>query len=142
MHFGNRFSYFFSKLMAGRCGFDALSSFLLRCSLTPLLLSVLLQRAAGGYVSTALYILGMVLFVWAVWRAFSRSLSRRSAENQHFVQSSFYTGLSGAAVRFSQRKDYRFYRCPGCKRWLRVPRGRGTLEIRCPGCGSRFRKKT
>jgi len=143
MHYNhNGFSRFLARITAGRNGFDQLSSFLVSCSMLPMLLSLLLQRVAKGYVSTVLYLAGMTLFLWGVWRAFSKKLSRRRAENTHFVQSKLYGELQGSATRFAQRKTHRFYRCPGCKRWLRVPRGRGTIEIRCPGCGSRFRKKT
>ena len=142
MGLGNKFGRMMAALFAGRCGFDVLSRFLLRCSLLPLLLSVLLSAFRLNHLSLALYFAGMVLFIWSVWRAFSRNLSRRAAENAHFQNTRFYGTLSGAATRFSQRKDYRFFRCPGCKRWLRGPRGRGKVEIRCPTCGSRFREIT
>lgn len=142
MGFRNSFQRMLAAIFAGRCGFDVLSRFLLRCSLLPLLLSLLFYAFHQNSLSLACYFAGMVLFIWSVWRAFSHNLSRRAAENAYFQSSRFYTGLSGAAIRFSQRRDYRFFRCPGCRRWLRVPRGRGRVEIRCPSCGSRFRGST
>ena len=121
---------------------DELSRFLLTAAFLPLLVSLFTRKLAGGYVSFALFITAMLLILWSVWRIFSSDTAARANENRHFTSGSFYTSLRDWAVRFSQRKEYRFFRCPGCGRWLRVPRGRGTLEIRCPGCGSVFRKKT
>ncbi len=121
---------------------DELSRFLLVVSLLPLMVSLFTRKAAGGYVSFVLFLVAMLLILWSVWRMFSSNITARANENRHFVQGRFYTSLREWAVRFSQRKEYCFFRCPGCGRWLRVPRGRGNVEIRCPGCGSVFRKKT
>lgn len=121
--------------------FDTLSRFLIVGSLIPLTVSLILRRSFR-YLSLAFYMLAMICFVWAVWRAYSSKKYQRAKENAHFVSGRFYKGLRNWRVRFSQRKDYRFFRCPGCRRWLRVPRGRGKLQISCPGCGSRFTKKT
>ena len=45
-------------------------------------------------------------------------------------------------MRFKQRKDYHYYRCPKCGQQLRVPRGRGKISITCPKCGNQFIKKS
>ena len=130
------------RMTAGRNGFDELSRFLLGASLLPLLVCPFTRKLADGYVSLFCFLAAMLLILWGVWRAFSKDRTARARENAHFTSGSLYRELSGAAIRFSQRKEYRFYRCPGCGRWLRVPRGRGKIEIRCPGCGSRFRRDT
>lgn len=41
-----------------------------------------------------------------------------------------------------QRKIYAYYKCPSCGQRLRVPKGRGKIEIRCPRCSTTFVKKT
>ena len=41
-----------------------------------------------------------------------------------------------------QKKIYRFYKCKQCKQKIRVPRGRGKIEITCPKCQNHFIKKT
>ena len=32
--------------------------------------------------------------------------------------------------------------CPSCRAWLRVPRGKGKLNITCRQCGERFTRNT
>ena len=53
----------------------------------------------------------------------------------------------GGAQRFPQnghqwdnRRLYHYYRCPQCRQKLRVPRGRGRIQISCPRCGTQFIK--
>ena len=138
----DRFSYLFSRMFIGRCGFDELSRFLMAAVPFPLILSMILRKTAGGYFSMFLFAISMVLFIWSVWRAFSSQLYNRKSENEHFTSSSLYRSLSGSLVRLSQLRDYRFFLCPNCKRWLRVPRGKGMIQISCPGCGTKFIKKT
>ena len=36
----------------------------------------------------------------------------------------------------------RYFRCPNCKQKVRVPKGKGTIEIRCPKCNTKFIKRT
>lgn len=138
----NRLSYLLSRIFVGRCGFDDLSLFLMRAVPLPFLLSVVLRKAAGGYFSMFFFSVSMVLFLWSLWRAFSTSLYSRKCENEHFLSSPVHQSVNGAMTRLSQSKHYRFFRCPGCRQWLRVPRGKGRIQIHCPHCGNSFINKT
>ena len=44
--------------------------------------------------------------------------------------------------QWANRKLYHYYRCPQCRQKLRVPRGRGRIQISCPRCGTQFIKKS
>ena len=44
--------------------------------------------------------------------------------------------------QWANRKVYHYYRCPQCRQKLRVPRGRGRIQISCPRCGTQFIKKS
>ncbi|MBP0986506.1 MAG: hypothetical protein IKX09_04875 [Oscillospiraceae bacterium] len=138
----DRISYLFSRIFIGRCGFDGLSRFLMASVPLPLLLSMLLRKAAGGYISMFLFAVAMVLFVWSVWRAFSSQLYNRKCENDHFISSSMYRSVSDTVTRLSQIREYRFFRCRTCRTWLRVPRGKGKIRIDCPKCGTSFIAKS
>ena len=43
-----------------------------------------------------------------------------------------------------KRKDktHKYYKCPTCKQVVRVPKGRGKIEINCPKCHTKFIKRT
>lgn len=98
-----------------------------------------------------LSILGTALLAYGVFRMFSRNVSARSKENQKFlvfwnkVKGIWYKikdWFSGKKRRFADRKIHCYFSCPKCKRKLRVPKGKGKIEISCPICGTKFIKKT
>ena len=98
-----------------------------------------------------LSILGTALLAYGVFRMFSRNVSARSKENQKFlvfwnkVKGIWYKikdWFSGKKRRFADRKTHCYFSCPKCKRKLRVPKGKGKIEISCPICGTKFIKKT
>ena len=66
------------------------------------------------------------------------------AENQKYLKmtAGIRRRLASWKSQLAQRKIYHIYRCPGCKQKIRVPRGRGKIEIRCPKCNTRFVKKS
>ena len=127
--------------MAGRYGTDRLNRALNIAALVLLVLSLFLGR---GGVGSLLWALALACLLWGAVRTFSRNFSRRQREN------AAYLGLTqnarerfrGARDRFQQRKEYRFFRCPSCRTWLRVPRGKGKLNITCRQCGERFTRST
>ncbi len=48
----------------------------------------------------------------------------------------------GRVDKKEQAQLFRFFKCPACSQRIRVPRGKGKVEITCPKCGNRFIKKT
>lgn len=90
------------------------------------------------------YLLALIVLIYSYFRMFSRNIAKRYAENQKYLA---YT----AKVRqlffkkkneLQQRKTHHIYKCPQCKQKIRVPRGRGKIEIRCPKCNTRFVKNS
>ena len=51
-------------------------------------------------------------------------------------------GFAEYRQRRRLRRDYKFFRCPSCRNRLRLPRGKGRIQITCPRCGHRFGGKT
>ena len=74
----------------------------------------------------------------------SSDLYKRREENAKYLQrrTRFLSRFRGVKERWSQRKDYCFFKCPSCKSRLRVPRGKGKIRIVCRKCGTAFEKKT
>ncbi len=123
----------FRNFMAGRYGNDQLGLALL---LLYLVMSLLLP---GG----RLRWLALIPFFFFWYRFLSRDLLRRSAENQAFLQwcEPFRQLLSRKRAQHADR-THRYYTCPGCRQTLRVPRGRGKIQITCPKCGRTITKRT
>ena len=127
----------FRQFMAGRYGTDALNQFLSILAVALLLVSLLTRLGLFTW-------LGLAALISCYSRTFSRNISRRTEENYRFC--SFQERLAGkwkgVKRRWADRNTYRYYRCPKCRQMLRVPKGRGRIEISCPRCGTQFIKKS
>ena len=139
-----RLAQMFARFMAGRYGADQLARFLSCVSLVCITLSLLTRRVAGGKLSSLLLSLCMGLLLWSYVRMFSRNYTRRRRENEFYLDKKYRltSWLKLHRECFRQRRDYAFYRCPGCRQLVRVPRGKGKLRITCRRCGYSFEKKT
>ena len=128
-----------NNLFSGRHGMDELSKVLFWCGL----LLVGLSFVPLGFLSTLFYILGLVSLVFSFFRAFSRQHARREAENNYFLayRVKFARECIARKERFKQRKDFVFFKCPGCGTVIRVPRGKGKIHITCR-CGYQLYRKT
>lgn len=129
------------RFMQGRYGADTLSKFLLICGLVVVLLSSFSSRDS---IRMFFYILGWALIIYCYYRMFSRNTTKRYAENQAFLART-YKGrcyFQKQKELMKQRKLYHIYTCPGCKQKIRIPRGKGKIEVRCPKCGETFVKKS
>ena len=40
-------------------------------------------------------------------------------------------------LKCEQRKEYKIFQCKSCGRKIRVPRGKGKIEVTCPVCGNK-----
>ena len=131
----------FLRFMQGRYGVDQFSKGLLIAGLVVVLLS---SFFAGGRAGSLFYLLGWILIIYCYFRIFSKNITKRYAENQKYLaktyklRSFFYKQKE----LMKQRKVYHIYKCPSCKQKIRIPRGKGKIEVRCPKCGTTFIKKS
>ena len=132
-----------TRFMYGRYGNDELNRFLVFV----LFILVIVQLFVRPYIPRlVLWILCLVLVGIAYWRMFSRRTDKRWAENVRYLNLknrlvSLFKGQRGAGHSNkggSDRLHYKHFTCPGCGQRVRVPRGKGKIEIRCPKCGSVF----
>ena len=123
--------------MIGRYGPDGLGQFLNKAALVCILLSIFFR---GGLFQLAFY----GLFGWALFRMLSRNTAKRAQENAVYyaLRQKFLAEVRQKRSEWSQRKTYRFFRCPQCGQKLRVPTGRGRISITCPKCHNEFVKKS
>lgn len=123
--------------MIGRYGPDQLNmALIIICLITGLL---------GTFLNLlVLTIIGDVILIYALFRMLSKNIHARRRENDKFIKIwwPIRTKITNKANQFKARKNYRFFKCPECKKTLRVPKGKGKIQITCPKCGERFIKKS
>ena len=125
------------QFMIGRYGTDGLNQFLSIASLVLLLIAIISRVSLFTY-------LGAALLIFCYYRTFSRNISKRTEENYKFytLKDRVDNKFKGWKEQWANRKVYHYYRCPQCRQKLRVPRGRGRIQISCPRCGPQFIKKS
>ena len=123
--------------MVGRYGPDQLSFALFA-------VSVVLGILSKIWILSPLILVSYGLLIYALFRFLSRNITKRRAENDRFLRfwGPFKNKCKRKAAQFKDRKYFKFFRCPACKNTLRVPKGKGKIQITCPKCGERFIKKT
>lgn len=132
------------RFMYGRYGSDEFSRFLLQCTLVTCILSVILSLFGLRSLSSICYWISIILIIYSYTRMFSRNIQKRYDENQKFLfkKMAFMKKFNSEKSIMKQRKEYHFYRCPSCNQRIRIPRGKGRIEIRCPKCSTTFIKKS
>ena len=115
----------FARFMYGRYGPDQLNNALL-------ILGVALAVVGMLFSLPVLTVLSYLPLGYCLYRMFSRNVNRRRLENQKYMQQ----------LNRLRDRNSRYYSCPRCHKTVRVPRGRGKINIHCPKCGNQFVKKT
>ena len=128
------------RFMTGRNGADNLSRAVSVVVIVLLVVSLLFH----GDAARALWILAVLGMVYVYFRMFSRNVYKRRDENAKYLRATagVRTYFRGLRERWSQRRDYKFFRCPSCHTLLRVPKGKGKIKVVCRKCGNSFIKKT
>ena len=128
---------FLRNFMAGRYGPDHLNTALIITSIAISLISRFVHLTVLVYIS-------YIFLLLVVLRMLSRNIPKRRAENDKFLR--YWWPIKQKIKRFfeklKKRKTHKLFKCPSCKNTLRVPRGKGKLQVTCPKCGERFIKKT
>ena len=122
--------------MQGRYGADQFSRFLLGACLVLLLLNMFTGLPL-------IYLMALALLVYSYFRMFSRNIYKRSEENRKYMEKTdgIRRSFDRMRRRAAQSKDYHIYKCPSCGQKIRIPRGKGKIEITCPNCRNKFQKR-
>ncbi|MDO4333533.1 MAG: hypothetical protein Q4C58_12730 [Eubacteriales bacterium] len=124
------------RFMQGRYGVDQFGRFLTWASMILLIVSM--------FFGQIWFLAALLVLIYNYFRMFSKNIAKRYAENQKYLASTarLRQFFSKKKYGLGQRKTHHIYRCPNCRQKIRVPRGRGKIEIRCPKCDARFVKKS
>lgn len=132
-----QFRVWLVRFMTGRHGVDEFSIFTLA-------LGIFLSLLGSLFGSFLLILLGYPAEIYTLFRIFSKNTAKRSEENRKFVALSGKVLFRAKAflLRLKMRKEYKYFRCPGCKSLMRLKRGKGEVEMECPKCHTRFKQKS
>lgn len=132
----------FYRFMQGRYGVDQFAKFTMGVALVFIVLAIFVNT--GSSAGSLLDMLGLVAIVYTYFRIFSRNISKRAQENQKYLSATakLRQRLNKEKNMMKQRKDYHIYTCPSCGQKVRIPRGKGKIEISCPKCHSKFVKRS
>lgn len=136
MAFG-RFASKMQQLMVGRYGSDQFTLFL---SIAGLVLAFF-----GNFKYLRfLYFVGTAIIIYGLFRSLSKNYEARRKElNWYLVWSEKPKAQIKLFMnKIRDRKTHRYFKCKECKTVLRVPKGRGKIEITCPKCRMKIIKKT
>jgi hypothetical protein len=131
-----------ARFMYGRNGVDQLSLAMIWISLI-LDVAAMLAGRASALAGSLLYWIALAMWVWVIFRIFSKNLYRRRNENSKFLTFVWSIRNQGSGARARRAdKEHRYYTCKNCKTVCRVPKGKGKIVITCPKCGAQIHTKT
>lgn len=113
------------SFMNGRNGLDECAKY---SYITGIVVYVISLITGSGL----LYYVSALLLIYGIFRVFSKNTAARQSENRKILDE-----VDFQKQRFAQRKEYRLYKCKGCGRKIRVPKGKGKVEVTCPICGNK-----
>lgn len=137
--------------LKGTYGFDLLSIVLI-------LLSFILN------VFDITRILGLLILIYAIYRAFSKKIYKRKEEYnvfytytnkllnkfgksipynlQNYDLNNFVILFNNIKHKFNEFRNYKITICPNCKQKLRLPRKKGNIVVTCKRCSTKFDFRT
>lgn len=133
----NKFKTAVLRFMSGRYGNDNLNNFIFFVSILLYIIHRTLLR------NLVIGVLSQLLLIVVIWRMFSKNWYKRQLENNKYLMISKPIRLRCVCLaRQLKDRDRRYYVCPKCSQIVRVPKGRGKIEIDCPKCHHSFEKRT
>ena len=130
-----RFAVTMARFMYGRYGMDELSKAL---TVAALILYVM------GIFIPFVDLIGMVLLVWSLFRTYSRNIEKRRIERERYLRRTegIRKWFRLRKRMFKERKTHTYFKCKTCKAVIRVPKGRGEINVGCPKCKTRTIRHT
>ena len=117
------------RFMEGRYGTDKLNTTILGAGVIVCVVSLFIKNPAANLL---LISLSYGLMIWAIFRSLSRKTYKRYQENRKYLM----------LLERLKDKDHKYFDCPRCRQPVRVPKGKGRIEIRCPKCNTKFIKNS
>ena len=127
----------FNSFMKNRYGTDDLNYAILFVQIALIIVNFFFR-------STTVTIVIWVLFFLFYFRVFSKNISARRKELLIFQK--YYSRIKQTFVILKKnlfKKDNYYYAiCRNCRQMVRLPKGKGKIEVTCPKCGYHFDTRT
>ena len=132
----------FNRFMQGRYGVDAFALFTMGVALVAIILSIFFR--SGSRMGALLDTVGLLVLLYTYYRMLSRDIQKRYQENEKYLAATakIRQRFNREKTMMNQRKTHHIYSCPGCGQKIRIPRGKGKIEIECPKCHTKFVKRS
>ena len=111
-----------ANFMIGRNGSDELSQAVVVEGIVFYFIYIFTRAGVFNVISTA-------ALVYALFRVFSKNVSARAQENREFQKY-----IQFAKMKWELRKTHKVFLCKNCGKIVRVPKGKGKIEVTCPAC--------
>lgn len=123
------------RFFYGRNGFDQLNIFFFVLYVVFFVLSMIFP----GLIVFSIIMVAIIVVMF--WRMLSKNLEARRKENNAFLKiwKPIAQFFKMPFLRFRDRKTHKYVKCPACKKYMRVKKGKGEREINCPMCSNRFK---
>ena len=127
--FGSRLRSWLRQFMMGRYGTDKLNIAILGAGVIASIVAMFIYFPP---VKLLFVFISYVFMGWAIFRTLSRNTYKRYKENRKYLM----------LLQRIKDREHRYYDCPRCRQQVRVPRGKGKINISCPKCKEKFIRKT
>lgn len=124
------------KFMEDRYGMDQFNLFLA-------VITFILVDSAIIFGIPFLQIPGYLALIILTYRTFSKQKQKRIIENRRYMELTDPFRKRYILVKKNLTdKQHKYYICPQCRQLVRVPRGKGMVEVTCPKCKAKFSRKS
>lgn len=125
------------RFMYGRYGFDQYGRFIFDAVFVVIIMNMFIR-------SPILYYVELALIIYGYFRILSKNHAKRYSENVKFlgIKNQCMGVIQRKRRLMEERKVNHIYTCPSCKQKIRVPKGKGKIEITCPKCHTKFVKRS
>ena len=122
-----------ARFMAYRYGIDRLYYVLIVICFALTFINLFLRSYIISSIET-------ILFVFAIYRVFSKNIYKRQRENEWLnkVIDKFKKFINLQKCKYRDRKTHVYRKCPSCRNNLRLPRSKGKHTVSCPCCKHKF----
>ena len=125
----NKLIYSINSFMYRRYKGDEFNQFLIMLYAIIWLLALITKLRLLQFINT-------FILVYALFRAFSKNISARQKELHGYlrIKNKIKSQFALNKQKHLNRKTHLYFKCNNCKANLRVPKGKGKIEVTCPKC--------